>query len=71
MIPRRVDRAAALLRIGNLPISQVALEVGFCHQSHPAMHIWPILGLAPREVKDAAFHCLIEEGGPVRRIIRL
>jgi AraC family transcriptional regulator len=52
LIHRRVDRAATLLRKGKLPISQIALEVGFCHQSHLALHMRRILGVAPRELKD-------------------
>lgn len=49
VIRRRVERAAVLLRRGDLPISQAALEAGFCHQSHLAMHMRRILGVSPRE----------------------
>ena len=54
VIRRRVDRAAALLRAGRLSINQVAVEVGFCHQSHLAMHMRRILGVAPREIRNRA-----------------
>ncbi len=37
VIRRRVERAAALLREGKLPINQIAIEVGFAHQSHLAL----------------------------------
>ena len=36
VVERRVARARALLARGGLPVSQVALEAGFAHQSHMA-----------------------------------
>ncbi len=51
LIRRRVDRAAELLRDGRLSINQVAMEVGFCHQSHLAKHMRRILGVAPSDVR--------------------
>ena len=39
VIRRRVQRAASLLEFPGTPISQVALEVGFSHQSHMAFHM--------------------------------
>jgi AraC family transcriptional regulator len=53
LIRRRVERAAMLLRDGNLPIGQVALESGFCHQSHLAMHMRRVLGLTPQQVRNS------------------
>lgn len=50
VIHRRVERAAMLLRQGKLPINQIALEVGFAHQSHLAMHLKRLLGVSPSEV---------------------
>ena len=47
LIRRRVERAALLLREGRLPISQIALEVGFAHQSHLALHVKRLLGVSP------------------------
>jgi AraC family transcriptional regulator len=47
LIHRRVERAAWLLREGQLPISRVALDVGFAHQSHLAMHMRRLLGVLP------------------------
>jgi AraC family transcriptional regulator len=54
VIRRRVERAALLLRRGEMPISQVALETGFCHQSHLALHMHRVLGATPQEVRDRA-----------------
>jgi AraC family transcriptional regulator len=53
LIRRRVERAAMQLRTGNLPIGQVALDNGFCHQSHLAMHTRRVLGVTPQEVRDS------------------
>jgi len=47
VIRRRVERAALLLREGKLPISQIAADVGFAHQSHLAMHMKRLLGTSP------------------------
>lgn len=49
VIRRRVERAALLLRQGKLPMSQIAIESGFAHQSHLAMHMRRILGVSPRD----------------------
>ncbi|HWC20486.1 MAG TPA: AraC family transcriptional regulator [Terriglobales bacterium] len=51
VIRRRVDRAATLLRKGDLPVSQVALETGFSHQSHLAAHMKRVLGVSPRMLR--------------------
>jgi AraC family transcriptional regulator len=48
VIRRRVDRAAELLRKGGLPVSEVAAETGFSHQSHLAAHMKRLLGIAPK-----------------------
>ncbi|MFY0540741.1 helix-turn-helix domain-containing protein [Nannocystis pusilla] len=47
VIHRRVDRARALLLRGRLAASQVALEVGFSHQSHMARCMRRVLGVTP------------------------
>jgi AraC family transcriptional regulator len=60
VIDRRVDRAAALLRAGRLPISDVALATGFAHQSHLARHLRRALGVTPRTLRRIA------GGRPVR-----
>lgn len=53
VIRRRVDRAATLLRQGDLSISRIALETGFSHQSHLALHMRRVLGVSPKRVRDA------------------
>lgn len=52
LIRRRVERAAMQLREGKMPIGQIALANGFCHQSHLAMHVRRVLGVSPRELRD-------------------
>ena len=53
LIRRRVERAAMQLRRGRMPIGQIALENGFCHQSHLALHTRRVLGLTPQELREA------------------
>jgi AraC family transcriptional regulator len=53
VIGRRVERAAALLREGQLPISQIALDAGFAHQSHLARHMRRVLGVSPSTLRDS------------------
>ncbi len=52
LIRRRVERAAMQLRNGNAPIGQIALENGFCHQSHLALHMRRVLGVTPQEIRN-------------------
>lgn len=52
LIRRRVERAAYQLRRGRTPIGQIALENGFCHQSHLAMHTRRVLGVTPQELRE-------------------
>jgi AraC family transcriptional regulator len=52
LIRRRVERAAMQLRKGKMPIGQIALENGFCHQSHLALHTRRVLGLTPQELRN-------------------
>jgi AraC family transcriptional regulator len=47
VIQRRVERARALLRRGDLPASQIALDAGFSHQSHMARCMRRVLGVTP------------------------
>jgi AraC family transcriptional regulator len=54
LIRRRVERAAMLLRNGKLSVGQVALETGFCHQSHLAFHTRRVLGLTPQEIRNTS-----------------
>lgn len=52
LIRRRVERAALQLRKGTMPIGQVALENGFCHQSHLSSHIRRVMGVTPQELRN-------------------
>lgn len=54
VIQRRVQRAQQLLLQGDLPISAVAFEAGFAHQSHMARHMRRLLGVAPSELRRGA-----------------
>lgn len=49
VVRRRLDRAKRLLLQGDLPLAQVAREVGFCDQSHLALHLKRDCGFTPRE----------------------
>jgi AraC family transcriptional regulator len=50
VIQRRVERAKALLLRGELAAGQVALKVGFSHQSHMARCMRRVLGVTPMSV---------------------
>ncbi len=52
LIRRRVERAAMQLRGTRVPIGQIALENGFCHQSHLALHTRRVFGVTPQEIRD-------------------
>ncbi|HEY6327924.1 MAG TPA: AraC family transcriptional regulator [Blastocatellia bacterium] len=52
LIQRRVERAKTLLADGKLPISQIALESGFAHQSHLAYHMRRAVGISPRRFRE-------------------
>nr|WP_104654468.1 AraC family transcriptional regulator [Ralstonia insidiosa] len=50
VVQRRVERAKVLLLDGRRSASQIALEVGFAHQSHLTQWMQRLLGVTPREV---------------------
>jgi len=50
VVQRRVERAAALLRVGHLSITDVALETGFAHATHLARWTRRLLGASPRQL---------------------
>lgn len=52
VIRRRVERAKSLLGEGKMPISQIALETGFAHQSHLAHHMRRLLGVSPKTLRE-------------------
>jgi AraC family transcriptional regulator len=51
VIQRRVEAARVLLGKGTLPISQIAQETGFSHQSHLARHMRRLLGVTPQAAR--------------------
>jgi AraC family transcriptional regulator len=53
VVRRRVERAAALIQTGTLPLSEVALEAGFAHQSHLARAMRRTLGVTPTALAGA------------------
>jgi AraC family transcriptional regulator len=52
VIRQRVERARLLLMGSDLPISQIALETGFSHQSHMARAIRRVLGVRPKLLRS-------------------
>ncbi|MEW6730205.1 MAG: AraC family transcriptional regulator [Acidobacteriota bacterium] len=51
VIQRRVERAKMLLMQNEMSIAEIALAVGFAHQSHMARHMRRVLGVPPRAMK--------------------
>jgi transcriptional regulator GlxA family with amidase domain len=49
-----VERAALMLRGSDAPLAQVALECGFCDQSHMNRVFGAVLGRTPLEVRREA-----------------
>ena len=47
LVQRRVERARELLLTSVKSTAQIALDVGFCEQSHLATHFKRIYGIAP------------------------
>jgi len=56
VIQRRVERAKSLLKEGDLPIGQVAVEAGFTHQSHLARHLRRATGVSPNQFRQECQH---------------
>jgi AraC family transcriptional regulator len=54
VVRRRVERAESLLAQEKLSIAQIALEVGFCHQSHLATHMRRLRGFTPARQRRMA-----------------
>ena len=50
VIERRVEHATRMLLRGDMPIAQVALAVGFAHQSHMARCMRRVIGVTPSDV---------------------
>jgi AraC family transcriptional regulator len=52
VIQRRIERAQDLLKTSRLAAADVALQVGFCDQSHLSVHFKRILGVTPKEFRQ-------------------
>ncbi len=53
VVQRRVERAKTLLLEGRRSASQIALDVGFAHQSHMTQWMQRLLGVTPRDIARA------------------
>jgi AraC family transcriptional regulator len=51
VVRRRVEQARSLLQASEMPMSEVALAVGFAHQSHMATWMRRLLGVRPSEIR--------------------
>jgi len=52
LVRRRVETAALMLRQTNAPISQIAQDTGFAHQSHLSHHMRRVLGYSPKAIRN-------------------
>lgn len=52
----RVERAAKLLRETDLPCAQIAIDAGFCDQSHMIRTFHRVLGRLPSAVREDKMH---------------
>lgn len=52
----RVERAACLLRETDLPLASVAMDAGFCDQSHMVRNFRRVLGRTPSTVRADRMH---------------
>ncbi len=48
---KRVERAAELLTLTQLPLCEIALQAGFANQSHMALRMRRIMGVTPKELR--------------------
>lgn len=55
LMNRRLEKAAALIRGTDRPLAQIALDVGFCDQSHFSRSIVRATGQTPRELRRESF----------------
>jgi AraC-like DNA-binding protein len=53
LLRRRIDRATELLKQPELPLSEIALAVGFSDHSHFARHFRRLVGMTPRAARWA------------------
>jgi AraC family transcriptional regulator len=50
VIKQRVERAQLLIETTDLPIADVASQVGFASQSHLTQHCKSLTGMTPRQL---------------------
>jgi AraC family transcriptional regulator len=53
VMKRRIERARDLIEAGVLPLSEIALDTGFSHQSHMAAAFRQLLGISPGQLRRA------------------
>lgn len=53
IIQRRVDRAVELITRTQLPLCDIALQVGFANQSHMAMVVRRFVGISPKRLRNS------------------
>ena len=51
LVHRRIERAQEMLARSGLPLSEIALAVGFSDQSHLARHFRQTLGVTPGQFR--------------------
>ncbi|MDJ0597045.1 MAG: helix-turn-helix transcriptional regulator, partial [Pleurocapsa sp. MO_226.B13] len=52
VIQCRIERAKELLRQSDLAIADVALRLGFSHQSHLSRHFKRLVGVTPKQFRQ-------------------
>jgi AraC family transcriptional regulator len=65
VVERRVERARQLILRGERPMTDIALDVGFSHQSHMTRCVQRVLGIGPREI--VALYGSAPKRAPARR----
>lgn len=52
LVQQRVERAKTMLLKSNLPIAEIATEVGFYDQSHLTRHMQRLLSISPKQLRQ-------------------
>ena len=61
---RRVEKAAMLIQATQRPLSEIALEVGCCDQSHFSRLIVQATGQTPRALRRESFEPIDKRARP-------
>ncbi|MGH8060991.1 MAG: helix-turn-helix domain-containing protein [Pseudoxanthomonas sp.] len=64
LMQRRVERAAMLIQATQRPLSEIALEVGCCDQSHFSRLVARVTGHTPRELRRESFEPIDQRALP-------